>query len=169
MLESTGFHVTWNKPVVVKSNNLLYNIASARNAEWFLLKHWPLFEPSDLDEVLLSCLLSWPENAAAEQRARVKFIRACANAGILAAGVANGGDVPQHIIPTKMRPAASGQPDICLPPSALKRTPRNRKRFRSRRASQRRVKALCTAAYATAQQFSIRSRLVFGRLFRLGR
>lgn len=84
-----GYNVTWNKIVLVKSDDGLYNIESTHRAEWFMLKHWPLFEDSDLEDVLLSCLLSWPDNATAEHRARVKFIHACAKAGILAACVAH--------------------------------------------------------------------------------
>ncbi len=86
-----------------------------------MLQHWPLFGHSDLEDAILSCLLSWPDNAAAEHHARVKFIHACANAGILIMTDHDlrRDDTQQRIAATRRKRTVARKSELPQPPAQV--------------------------------------------------
>ncbi|MBC2884546.1 DUF982 domain-containing protein [Ochrobactrum sp. CM-21-5] len=109
--------MNWNKPVAIKVNDLLYSIRSTHNAEWFMLRHWTLFDDSDLEHTIMACLLSWPDNTETEHVARTRFVHACAKAGILITANPDlyNEDATQQHMAKQREQAADPMSDVPLP------------------------------------------------------
>lgn len=75
--------MNWKKPVAVYISDMFVSIFNTKDAERFILRHWKIFKPEQLDRTVMACLLSWDGNEKLDAVARGHFIEAARTAGIL--------------------------------------------------------------------------------------
>ncbi|GGA94035.1 hypothetical protein GCM10011491_22810 [Brucella endophytica] len=73
----------WNSPIAVQVSDVYHSISSTKDAEYFILGNWFLFQPRVLNDAIIACLLSYDGNEDLAGRARKHFIEAVRSAGIL--------------------------------------------------------------------------------------
>jgi hypothetical protein len=99
--------MNWSIPVAIRVKDMFYTVRNPGQAEFIMLKYWPLFSRCDLQNMIMACLCSHAADPVLQQNARHYFVEGCKNAGILVSAVIMEQKPSQHRIRARIALAAA--------------------------------------------------------------